>query len=93
MIVTLDEAKLHLRVDGSDEDALIQLYIDAASSAAASYLNRDVPDAADPAIKAAVLLSIGGLYDQREDIVIGSSLDLNPTVRNLLNPHRVAMGV
>ena len=32
--VTLAEAKLHLRVDGTDEDALIGLYINAAEQAA-----------------------------------------------------------
>lgn len=30
-VVTLEEAKRHLRVDGDDEDALVQAYIDAAT--------------------------------------------------------------
>ena len=33
-IVMLAEAKLHLRVDGADEDTLIQTYLDAAEAAA-----------------------------------------------------------
>ena len=40
--VTLAEAKLHLRVDGTDEDALIGLYINAAEQSAASLLDRGV---------------------------------------------------
>ena len=40
--VTLAEAKLHLRVDGNDEDALIGLYINAAEQSAVSLLDRGV---------------------------------------------------
>ena len=38
--VTLAEAKLHLRVDGTDEDALIGLYINAAEQAAIKAMDR-----------------------------------------------------
>ena len=40
--VQLSEAKLHLRVDGTDEDALIGLYINAAEQSAVSLLDRGV---------------------------------------------------
>ena len=40
--VSLAEAKLHLRVDGTDEDALIGLYINAAEQAAIKALDRGV---------------------------------------------------
>lgn len=40
--VTLDEARLHLRVDCHDEDALIWLYISAAEQAAINALDRGV---------------------------------------------------
>lgn len=40
--VTLPEAKLHLRVDGIDEDALIGVYIAAAEQSAVSLLDRGV---------------------------------------------------
>ena len=40
--VTLAEAKLHLRVDGTDEDALIGLYINAAEQAAVKAMDRGV---------------------------------------------------
>lgn len=40
--VALPEAKLHLRVDGTDEDALIGLYINAAEQAAIKALDRGV---------------------------------------------------
>lgn len=38
--VSLALAKTHLRVDGTDEDTIIQLYIDAATVAAENYLKR-----------------------------------------------------
>lgn len=40
--VALPEAKLHLRVDGTDEDALIGLYINAAEQAAIKAMDRGV---------------------------------------------------
>ena len=40
--VTLPEAKLHLRVDSADEDALIAVYITAAEQSAVSLLDRGV---------------------------------------------------
>lgn len=42
MLTTLENAKLHLRVDGTDEDALIGLYINAAEQSAVSLLDRGV---------------------------------------------------
>ena len=41
-MISLDTAKQHLRVDGSDEDGLIQLYVDDATHAACDYLGREV---------------------------------------------------
>lgn len=38
--VSLADAKVHLRVDGTDEDTLIQLYIDAATQSAQDFLKR-----------------------------------------------------
>lgn len=39
-MITLELVKLHLRVDGEDEDDLIRLYCEAAVSDCAAYLNR-----------------------------------------------------
>jgi hypothetical protein len=40
--IQLSEAKIHLRVDGTDEDALIGLYINAAEQAASKAMDRGV---------------------------------------------------
>ena len=152
--VTLPEAKLHLRVDSIDEDALIGLYINAAEQSAVSLLDRGVyadgtalgvAKAAAPAelaaatatytaaiaaaqaltdateqaaatqaaeyaylraqvayrqamdgvvvndqIKAAVLLTVGSLYAQREDVVVGASVAALPNGADyLLQPFKV----
>lgn len=152
--VTLAEAKTHLRVDGTDEDALIGLYINAAEQAAIKALDRCVyadntalqtamtaapaeltaataaKDAAVTAaealtdadekaaalqvaetaymralvayrqvfdgivvndqIKAAVLLTVGSLYAQREDVVVGASVAALPNgADHLLQPFKV----
>jgi len=153
-LVTLESAKLHLRVDTSDEDALIAVYITAAEQSAVSLLDRGVyvdgtaltaAKAAAPgaletasaaydaaieaaqamtddalqvaatqaaenawlkacvthrqtmdgmvvneAIKAAVLLIVGSLYTQREDAVVGVSVEQLPNGAEwLLAPYRV----
>jgi hypothetical protein len=41
-VTTLENAKLHLRVDGTDEDALIGVYIAAAEQSAVALLDRGV---------------------------------------------------
>lgn len=90
-MVTLEQAKLHLRVDTTDEDAAIVDLIDAATAAAADYLNLATDElvAAMPApVKAAILLQVGDLYENRERQ--GSEAYYqNRTYERLLNPYRV----
>jgi len=40
MIISLATAKAHLRIDGTDSDTILALYIGAAEQSAAEYLNR-----------------------------------------------------
>lgn len=90
-MVTLEQAKLHLRVDSSDEDVAIADLIDAATAAAADYLNQTTQEliAAMPApVKAAILLQVGDLYENRERQ--GSEAYYqNRAYERLLNPYRV----
>lgn len=46
-------------------------------------------------IKAAILLHVGQLYEQREDIVVGTIVNRVPTggIEHLLRPYRVALGM
>lgn len=77
-MISLEEAKLHLRVDSSAEDALITLYIGAARTLIEQHIQRKLvildrfstlaenEVEIDDAIKAAALLLIGNLYENRE---------------------------
>lgn len=90
-MLTLAEAKLHCRVDGNDEDSLIESLIDAATVSIADYLNTPTTAQFDsPAIKAAALLLVGDLYANRE-AQSERPLHKNPTFERLLAPYREQM--
>ena len=89
-MLTVPETKLHLRVDHSEEDALIEALMTTATAACADYLNMDAADlvVAVPApVKSAALLMVAGLYENRED-VSDRQLYRNDTYYRLLNPYR-----
>lgn len=155
-MISVEVAKSHLRVVGNDEDADIELKLEAAEQSAVSYLNRNVyPDQAvldaaieaapvafaaarheqlaamaaaalmtdcderamaqlaaaerwstarltsihthrgiviNSTIKAAILLIVGHLYENREDVVVGLSVAQLPlSATSLLRPHRIGV--
>lgn len=100
-VLTLDEIKAHLRLDGSEEDAHLELLNSAAEDYATQYLGRSLPwlddaGAALPVpggVRAALLLVIGDLYENREGVVTGTIVAVNPTVERLLHFHRIGIGV
>jgi hypothetical protein len=107
-MIDLTLAKLHLRVDGEDEDVLLSLYIKAATRAAEQYLNRNLYSQEDGVgsdldglvmnedVQSAILLQVGHLYANRESVslVQGSSFpELALGYKYLLNPYRLEMGV
>lgn len=96
MIVSLQIAKAHLRVDGDAEDDDIELKLAAAEEAVIGQLNRPVPwqdaegqDVPIPAaIKLAILLVCGDLYANRDSVITGTIRTDNSTVERLLNRYR-----
>lgn len=96
-VITLAEAKLHLRISASvtspdPDNDLIQAYIDAAEDFAKNYLNcRTLPRNAS--VKAACLLMTAELYEHREVQVVGSIIAENPTIYRLLYPYRRDIGI
>lgn len=87
---TLEQAKLHLRIDHDHEDALILYMIDAATQSVADYLDMDAEDMqllATP-VEAAILLRVGDLFENREAQQPGPLID-NRTFIRLLAPYRV----
>lgn len=106
MLLDLATVKLHLRVDDSADDALIGLYVTAAEEFAMQFLGRTIYatelaqglDTAgiviNPAIQAALLLIVGHLYANREDVLAGVSVAQLPNgSQYLLQPYRSGMGV
>lgn len=89
-LLTLGEVKQHLRIDGDEEDTLVETYADAAVQACLSYCDlKLVPVGAEPSFKAAALLNLGGLYAQREAVVSGQAFAVHPAAENLLRPWRI----
>lgn len=90
--VTLQEAKDHLRVLEDDEDALIQGLIEAAEGHIANYLGDDLPEPMPAPVRAAVLLLVGDLYENRERQVMAGMgrIQENRTFHLLLSPYRSA---
>lgn len=103
-MIDLETAKNHLRVDGHDEDELIQLYLDAAFSTFETWTNRKLIVDGDPlpepvgnalhasrSIDQGVLLLVGHWYANRESTVIGSiPAEMPMATRALWMPHRWA---
>lgn len=106
MLLDLATVKLHLRVDDAAEDALIGIYVTAAEEFSMQFLGRTIYatelaqglDTAgiviNPAIQAALLLIVGHLYANREDVLAGVSVAQLPNgSQYLLQPYRSGMGV
>lgn len=102
-VLTLTEIKQHLRMDEAetDEDAHLERLSDAAQDYAEQYLGRAIPWKDDdgnsvdvPAsVFHALLILVAELYENREQRVIGSIVQENPTVERLLHFYRVGMGI
>lgn len=89
-MLSLQETKLHLRVDHSEEDGLIGALIDTATAAVGDYLNmppEQLTATMPGPVKSAALLLIGTLYEQRESVG-ERPYNSNPTFDRLLAPYR-----
>lgn len=80
-MLDLARVKLHLRVDGDEEDSIITGYIESAKSHVAMHCDRLLVEAdpvepeqmgMTPDIEQAILLLVGHWYANREAVVIGT---------------------
>lgn len=83
MIVTLAEAKNYLRVDGTDEDALIENLMAAAQKQCEDVARMETEEfeSAGEVAKIATLFTLGYLFEHREE---ADHKALNSTLRSLL---------
>lgn len=84
-MTTLDQARYHLRIDGTEHDAEIEQKLALAEAIVADYIGQNTQ--LDSYVSAAaVMLVLGELWLNRES----SSADvLSPAVRSLLERQRV----
>lgn len=102
-MITLDDIKLHCRIDHDDEDSLLTQYHAAAREQVENYICRPLFDTVAPpdvedgiamtrSIEQAMLLLIGHWYAHRESVADVSMSEVPHGVHALLQPYRV-MGV
>lgn len=81
-MIDLARVKLHLKVDGDDEDSIITGYFEAAKSHVAMHCDRElvegVPTGPEqmgftPDVEQAVLLLVGHWYANREAVVMNGA--------------------
>ncbi|WP_374289587.1 head-tail connector protein [Pseudomonas fluvialis] len=89
-MVTLEEAKNHLRIEltETEDDAAITTMIDAATAHILEYLHTGIIIPTPAPLKAAVLLLVADLYQNRERQTVGQALFINRTFEMLLQPYR-----
>ncbi|NSL24912.1 head-tail connector protein [Agrobacterium tumefaciens] len=91
MIISPDLAKQYLRIDHSEEDALIMLLIEGACEYVANYIGRPL-DELDPFpsdLKVAILRLVSFYYECRNLATFGISSQIAPqTVTQTLDNYR-----
>lgn len=87
MVVTLEEAKLYLRVDGDEEDMLITHFILTTQELCEGILRYPLSEieGIPETIKQAILYGVGCFYEQREVIDIN---EVTEVMKSLLSAHR-----
>ncbi len=88
LLVTVAEAKAHLRVETDDEDALVERLVAAAQAAAADFCATDFADGAPEPVRLAILLHTGYFYAHREGGDAEAQEAMARAFRSLLWPYR-----
>jgi uncharacterized phage protein (predicted DNA packaging) len=84
-LYTLPEVKAYLRVEHSDDDALIQSIMDAAEKRVLQYCNISiVPPGAEAEFKLAAMMVVASGYDLRGAAALGVPLG----AREKIDPYR-----
>lgn len=93
-MISLEEAKLHLRIDTDAEDSDLMLKIKASEAAVLHYMKREPYQPSEEVpydVRAAVLILLGYLYEHRDNNE-GNAFErgyLPMPVTALLTPYRI----
>lgn len=96
-MIDLARVKLHLRVDGDEEDLIIAGYIEAAKSHVAMHCDRELVDAdpvepeqmgLTPDVEQAILLLVGHWFANREAVSVGTISSALPLAAERLLMYR-----
>lgn len=88
MIVTVDEVKVHLRIQHDEEDGYIDSLIAQAQAAAEDYCRVQFSDPAPEPVRLAVLLMVSHFYENRDNPDRQVYLTMRMAFQNLLYPYR-----
>lgn len=93
--LTLDDAKRHLNVEHSEDDAFIESLIDSAEDYLGGLLNRDITEleredkSLPPALLHALRIIVGRFYADREGYRMGRVSDVSFTIGSLIGIYRL----
>lgn len=87
MVVSLEEIKLYLRVDGDEENTLISTFINVSEDLVEGILRYSISEfeIVPDIVKQAVMYSVANMYEKREDY---DSKDVIDIITKLLFSYR-----
>lgn len=88
MILTVEQAKAHLRLQHDEEDAFLASLISQAQAVAEDYCRLPFDETAPQAVRLAVLLMVSHYYENRDNPDKQTYLTMRMAFENLLYPHR-----
>ena len=89
MILTVDEVKVHLRIDNDEEDEYIETLIRQSQAAAENYCRVAFEDDAAPEpVRLAVMLMVSHYYENRDNPDRAVYGTMRISFENLLYPYR-----
>ena len=88
MILSVEEVKVHLRIQHDEEDGYIRDLIMQAQAAAEDYCRISFPEDAPESVRLAVLLMTSHYYENRENSDNIAYATMRTAFQNLLYPHR-----
>ena len=88
MIVTVEEVKVHLRIDHGEEDGHIATLISQAQAVAEDYCRTSFLDNAPEPVRLAVLLMVSHYFENRDSPDRQAYGTMRIAFENLLYPYR-----